>query len=213
MGNNLRNWSLVLCLAMLLLTAGSGWADTVALSFSGGTPYTWPGATIGWKFTTTQTITVTSLGVWESGTVLTDSHDVGIFATGGALLVSTTVTASDPLTNGFRYHGISPYILPPGTYVIGSYMPTSADEGVAGAISSTQAPVTYNQNLYLYGSGFTLPTTVWVGYDSGNFGANFQFVISSFSVPTLNEWGIIIFLLFAGFGSIYYLRRQKRANS
>ena len=29
------------------------------------------------------------------------------------------------------------------------------------------------------------------------------------SVPTMNEWGMIIFLIAAGFGSVYYLRRLK----
>ena len=33
------------------------------------------------------------------------------------------------------------------------------------------------------------------------------------SIPTMNEWGMIIFVLLAGLGSVYYLRRQKRANS
>jgi hypothetical protein len=33
------------------------------------------------------------------------------------------------------------------------------------------------------------------------------------TVPTMNEWGMIIFIAIAGFGSVYYLRRQKRANS
>jgi hypothetical protein len=35
---------------------------------------------------------------------------------------------------------------------------------------------------------------------------------TTFSVPTMNEWGMILFMLFAGFGSIYYMRRQKRVN-
>lgn len=30
------------------------------------------------------------------------------------------------------------------------------------------------------------------------------------AVPTLNEWGVIIFLVLAGLGSVYYLRRQGR---
>jgi hypothetical protein len=30
------------------------------------------------------------------------------------------------------------------------------------------------------------------------------------SVPTLNEWGVIIFMLLAGLGSIYYLRKYRR---
>ena len=32
------------------------------------------------------------------------------------------------------------------------------------------------------------------------------------SVPTMNEWGMIIFTLLAGLGAIFYLRRQKSAK-
>jgi hypothetical protein len=31
------------------------------------------------------------------------------------------------------------------------------------------------------------------------------------SVPTMTEWGMIIFIALAGLGSVYYLRRQRRA--
>ncbi len=31
------------------------------------------------------------------------------------------------------------------------------------------------------------------------------------SVPTMNEWGMIIFMIFAGLGAFYYLRRQRKA--
>jgi concanavalin A-like lectin/glucanase superfamily protein len=30
------------------------------------------------------------------------------------------------------------------------------------------------------------------------------------AVPTMNEWGMIIFIVLAGLGSVYFLRRQKR---
>jgi len=33
------------------------------------------------------------------------------------------------------------------------------------------------------------------------------------SIPTMTEWGIIIFILLAGVGSVYFLRSQKRAGS
>jgi hypothetical protein len=33
------------------------------------------------------------------------------------------------------------------------------------------------------------------------------------SVPTMNEWGIIIFMVLAGLGAIYFIRRQKTAKS
>jgi hypothetical protein len=32
------------------------------------------------------------------------------------------------------------------------------------------------------------------------------------AVPTMNEWGMIIFMALAGLGAAYYLRRQKRAQ-
>jgi len=31
------------------------------------------------------------------------------------------------------------------------------------------------------------------------------------SIPTMTEWGMIIFIILAGIGSVYYLRRQRRA--
>ena len=31
------------------------------------------------------------------------------------------------------------------------------------------------------------------------------------AIPTLTEWGMIIFIILAGLGSVYYLRRQRRA--
>jgi hypothetical protein len=33
------------------------------------------------------------------------------------------------------------------------------------------------------------------------------------SIPTMTEWGMIIFVVLAGLGAAYYLRRQKRAES
>jgi 6-phosphogluconolactonase (cycloisomerase 2 family) len=33
------------------------------------------------------------------------------------------------------------------------------------------------------------------------------------SIPSLTEWGMIIFLVLAGLEAVYYLRRQRRANS
>jgi hypothetical protein len=33
------------------------------------------------------------------------------------------------------------------------------------------------------------------------------------SVPTMTEWGMIIFMILAGLGAVYYMRRQRRAES
>ena len=32
------------------------------------------------------------------------------------------------------------------------------------------------------------------------------------SVPTMNEWGIIIFVALAGMGAVYHIRRQRRTE-
>ena len=42
---------------------------------------------------------------------------------------------------------------------------------------------------------------------------NISFIIRRLIIPTLNEWGMMIFLLLAGLGAVYYLRRQKTAKS
>jgi hypothetical protein len=31
-------------------------------------------------------------------------------------------------------------------------------------------------------------------------------------IPTMTQWGIMIFVVFAGLGGIYYMRRQIRKN-
>lgn len=33
------------------------------------------------------------------------------------------------------------------------------------------------------------------------------------TIPTMTEWGMIIFMVFAGIGSVYYVRRQRRTES
>lgn len=37
-----------------------------------------------------------------------------------------------------------------------------------------------------------------------------QVVVLPHPVPTMTEWGLTIFMIFAGSGSLYFLRRQKK---
>ena len=32
------------------------------------------------------------------------------------------------------------------------------------------------------------------------------------AIPTLNEWGMIIFMILAGAGAVFYMRKQRRAK-
>jgi hypothetical protein len=57
----------------------------------------------------------------------------------------------------------------------------------------------------MYYSGRNSPTGVYsIGFTNLN---------GSMAIPTMSEWGMIIFMVFAGLGAVYYLRRQKRASS
>jgi len=40
---------------------------------------------------------------------------------------------------------------------------------------------------------------------------NFAADLPSVAIPTMTEWCMIIFIALAGLGSVYYLRRQRRA--
>lgn len=33
------------------------------------------------------------------------------------------------------------------------------------------------------------------------------------AAPTMNEWGMLTFVVLAGFGAVYYMRRQRRKES
>jgi len=54
---------------------------------------------------------------------------------------------------------------------------------------------------------------VWQQNDGSNFRiySNYGTFQGSDSIPTMNEWGMIVFMILAGLGAAYYLRRQKKA--
>lgn len=138
----------------------------------------WPGATIGWEFTTTTTMNIVSLGVWdELGDGLGEDHAVGIWKLDGTLLTSATVSmgVSNMLENSFRWVDIPSFSLDAGSYVVGAYYSDNSDRGAARTNYTTSSDVIFNRNLYLYNNGFTLPTDHWNGFDGGNFGANFRY--------------------------------------
>src|SRR5262245_59793446 len=81
--------------------------------------------TVGWQLSVNTSISVTSLGAYDSPFaegLLTD-HEVGIWNSSGTLLATVTVHAgtSDPLTGRFRYVDlVTALVLDPGTYTIGA---------------------------------------------------------------------------------------------
>jgi hypothetical protein len=181
----------LLLLAFLLLQfslATTSFGAINALSTPGnGSIWHWSGGTIGWQFTTSQSINVTGLGIWDyQSNGLIDSHSVGIWDMSGNLLASSVVSAGtgNALDGGFRWVNIPSYSLAAGTYVVGAYMPSTADLAVSDVTYTTASGITYNRNLYLYNAGFTRPTVEWFGHNGGNFGANFRFEPASVPEPS-----------------------------
>lgn len=196
---------LALTLAVLNINIAS--ANTAITSVSGGGLWYWPGATIGYKFSTSTDIKVTDLGLWDEGQDgLTASHQVGLFSTTGSLLTSTTVTSASVLENGFRYTTIGDYSLSAGTYVIGAYYAGWDDTGRSAASITTGTEISYVQNLFLYNNGFTLPTEEWVGFDAGNIGPNFKYEVASQGVPDATPTSIVLAIGLIGLAA---MRRKK----
>ncbi len=78
-----------------------------------------------------------------------------------------------------------------------------------GALSSPTA--TFSTSFLSVGSH---SITAVYGGDTNFTGSTspplFQTIIST-AVPTMTEWGMIIFIILAGLGAVYYLRRQRNA--
>jgi len=77
--------------------------------------------TLGYQFSMSVPFTVDALASWNTTSLgYTANHQVGLWDSGGAPLVSTTVLGNtDPIQDNFQYHSITPMTLGPGTYTIG----------------------------------------------------------------------------------------------
>ncbi|HEV7220856.1 MAG TPA: hypothetical protein VGN39_18435, partial [Terriglobales bacterium] len=78
--------------------------------------------TVGWQFTVRSPVTATELGYYDPNPKgkLKSNHDVGIFASDGSILLSTTITAGKHTTeDDFAFADVPSFILADGTYVIG----------------------------------------------------------------------------------------------
>jgi hypothetical protein len=199
-------------IALALLTAiSAARADTVAVSFIGGTQSQPHNLTLGWSFTVSSPISITQLGLWDGpgpgtggsvGDGFGSAHDVTLWTNAGAALAAANIPAglSGTLVDGFRYVSIAPLLLLPGTYVISAYYPTSSfDTSISNASSvSGFGPVTYTGSRSVLNNVF--PTNnATVPAPNGHFGPNFQFGVAT--VPEFTStWPLLLlsFLLLLG---------------
>ena len=159
-------------LPLALMSALASSAGTIALT--GGGLFTWSDSrafTTGWAFSTAG-LTVTALGYFDDGQDgLLNAHDVGIFASDGALLVSATVPQGvvGTLNADWRFVAITPVALDAGSYVIGGFSNGYDPIVVAGAAAGSPAIKLGSLSWYTFGGSLSFPNSTGNVYLNPNF--------------------------------------------
>jgi len=185
-------------LVSLLFTVKlSGLACAVpVLTFAFGSGNAGPtGTTVGWEFSTTGDLSVTSLGYFDANfNGLQTSHEVGIWNSSGLLLVSATVpsgTGGTPI-NQFRYVAVAPLFLAAGqTFRIGGFSdatPTPNPDDLRIAVGPTiVGPITLGTRAKESAvAGFSDPVNDVFGAGPASFGPNFEFILGGGGAPELS---------------------------
>jgi len=166
-----------------LLCSVAAFADTAAIVPTGvSSGLDSRNFTTGWAFSLSNSISVTALGYFDADADgLLSNHNVGIFTSGGTLLVSAIVPngVAGTLNGGYRYIGISPFALGAGSYVIGGLSIDSND------------PIVYAASAFNPAAGITLDATDLFTFNDvlafpdqhGNTYANPNFQFTSSAVP------------------------------
>jgi hypothetical protein len=150
---------------------------------SGGVPGYVEG-TGGWCFDSLTSISVTSLGAFDS--TISDSAspiEVGLWDHTGLLLASVTVTSNSTLVDVSRYESITPVTLTAGlTYYLGAYATTgtiivTGESSGVGGFATTSPQIQIGTDVYATNGGFTFPSIIDGDPHSGAaiMGPNFEF--------------------------------------
>jgi hypothetical protein len=153
--------------------------------------------------------TVKSIRVWN-GTLLEEeiSDALSDVSTGSATDITTTAATLNGIVNpknlqaviAFEYGLTGTY----GSQVTADQSPINgpSSQQVSASITGLLPATTYHYRVMATNSNGT------------SFGSDrtFTTVQDNQSIPTLTEWGMIVFMFLAGFGGVYYSRRRRRTN-
>lgn len=190
-------------LGILAGTRATVKADQIGLDFTGGSSYfasqdSGSPYTIGWSFTSSETLSVSGLGFWDDQDhTLGFSHEVGLWDSSQNLLASTTITSSStPVASDglgqWLFNTTGTITLAAGTYFIGAeYVKADDVDAYRYYVSNitTVNGLTFDSAQYVYGSGLNFPGLVQGGAPS-YFGPNLEFG-SSVPEPSSLLMGIL----------------------
>jgi hypothetical protein len=146
----------VAAIAVSVMHAGVITLTTPGVEYAGGE------YTLGFEFSSSTNISVTSLEVYDSGMgLLSSSATVGIWDTSGDLLTSATVPSGSSANDGyFSSVSITPLNLTAGTdYVVGAYLDGTASSYNTGegGVATVNPNITIIRDEYSDVSSFAFP--------------------------------------------------------
>jgi hypothetical protein len=210
-------------LGILSSTQVTAKADQIGLDFTGGSSYfasqdSGSPYTIGWSFTTSETLSVSGLGFWDDQDhTLGFSHDVGLWDSSQNLLASTTITSTSmPVASTgpgqWLFNTIGTITLTPGTYLIGAdYVKADDVDAYRYYVSNitTVDGLTFDSARYVYGSGLNFPGGYQGGPSPSYFGPNLEFG-SPVPEPTSLLMGVVSLGVISG--ALLLKQRIRRKN-
>lgn len=160
---------------------------------------------LGMVFDISSSITVDELGIYDLNSLAT-SEVVTLYDSGGNSLASVTVLLTDPETNGYLMHAITPVVLGPGTYTVSAFTGNNTWDYQSVA-PMTGAGITFDFPDYAYGSSPAAPTQNHVAPPAGPYyGPNFDIVTSNSAVPEPGTWTFLA----AGIGLLGVAKWRRR---
>jgi hypothetical protein len=222
---------LFISLIFIAISSGFAFADTVILNQAPSHFSAYPSdvdvpQSVAENFSVSSTVNIIKIRIWgnyesaetapatDNFTVIFHADAAGL--PGAAISTQNNVPVSRQLTGGtiitspeyvYTLTLVTPVTLSPGTYWVEIYNDTTVDTDDNFYWEDGNPDPTHGIAGFAWDNA-NAPGTNWSGVQQHGTAIE---ITSSTSIPTMNEWGMIIFMVLAGLGAAYYLRRQKRA--
>jgi hypothetical protein len=208
-----RATQMLAALALLFGGVGQAKATPILEVAGGGSATEDPSASVGWSFTTNQSITVTALDAYDPSVF----GSVRLYNASGVILAGATLTTSDSQEGSptlFYTQAITPVTLAANTTY---YIAEDVAEGQTPFLVNTNTPITsplitYVGGVDTPGIGQTPTTDVFSGFfNPAYFGPNFD--AGPAGVAASPEPASLTLFAFSGAALLGYagLRRRKKA--